>query len=122
MQLISIKASPDVHTLPLAQTQLMRSSAGAGHIAMADEVLLAVMGTGLYETFDVRIDPNASVKNITSLMLSLVGDRKPLNSCPAFSFETSRGLWQSLDQDKRLVDYSLEGTRLNVCIWWRSDG
>ena len=91
-------------------------------MAMADEVLLAVMGHGLYESFDVRIDPNASVKTITTLMLTLVGDRKPRNAWPAFSFETSRHLWQSVDPDKLLTDYSLEGTRLNVCIWWRSDG
>ena len=89
---------------------------------MADEVCLAVMGYGLYESIDVRIDPNATIKIMTTLILSLIGDRKPRNAVPAFSFETSRHLWQALDPEKRLTDYSIEGERLNVCIWWSSEG
>ena len=89
---------------------------------MADEGWLAVMGHDLYESFDVRIDPNATIQTITTLMLALIGDRKPRNVVPAFSFETSRHLWQVVGPEKRLTDYSIEGERLTVCIRWRSEG
>ena len=89
---------------------------------MADEVCLAIMGYGLYDSFDVRIDPNATIEIITTLVLTLIGDGKPRNVVPAFSFEMSRHQWQALKPEKRLTDCSIEGERINVCIWWSSVG
>ena len=87
---------------------------------MAEEVSLAVMAYGLYDSFDVRVDPSATIDEITALVLCLIGDRKPRNVAPAFSFEISRHQWQTLKPDQRLSDYNIEGKRINVCIWWDS--
>ena len=85
---------------------------------MAKEVTLAVMAYGLYDSFDVRVGPNARIDNITALVLYLIGDKKPRKLTPAFSFEMSRHKWRTLKPDEQLSDYSMDRERINVCIWW----